>query len=355
MTSGSRQTTPRPSRRPACAVECVIGANHLRSGKPRQDEAGWVVVSDIVALAVADGHGTSKYADVGARLAVQVALAALVRFAEDLGERASNPVEVRKYAEHPLRAQIVREWKERVRAKAESDETPLREYGSTLLAAVATPDFLLLGQLGDGDVLLVDEDGAVDVPLPPDPASFADETPSLCLPQAEYSFRVQALPAPEREALLLLSTDGYAKSYPTTPGFMQTGPDYLDLVREHGLSGLAPRLRGILEKVTVRGSGDDIALALLHWPAPESRTATDSPAVPSDDPPLPRHIEASRPGSTAREAGSTPSVEGVEAGRGDSERIFERGSGPGGIWPGLVRWLRSVFGRNRGNGDEPAK
>lgn len=313
------------------------------------------MVSDIVALAVADGHGTSKYADVGARLAVQVALAALVRFAEDLEKRASNPIEVRKYAEHPLRTQIVREWKERVRAKAESGDTPLREYGSTLLAAVATPDFLLIGQIGDGDVLLVDEDGTVNVPLPADPGSFADETPSLCLPQAEYSFRVRALPAPEREALLLLSTDGYAKSYPTTPDFMQTGPDYLDLVREHGLFGLAPRLRGILEEVTVRGSGDDVALALLHWPAPEVQIATDSPAVPSDDPPLPRHTEAARSDSIAGEAGSPPSVEGVEAGRGDVGRIVERGSGTAGIWLGLVRWLRSASGKDRGNGSEPAK
>ena len=240
-----------------------------------------------MAVAVADGHGTSRHGDVGARLAVQVALAALVRFTEDLGERASNPIEVRKYAEHPLRAQLVREWKGRVRAKAESDETPLREYGSTVLAAMATPDFLLLGQLGDGDILLVDDDGTVNVPLPADPASFADETLSLCLPEAEHALRVRVLPAPERESLLLLSTDGYGKSYPTDAVFKQIGPDYLGLVREHGISGLAPRLRGILAEVTTRGSGDDIALALLHWPPSTGRTATDSPAALSDSAPLP--------------------------------------------------------------------
>ena len=331
------------------------------------------MVSDTVALAIADGHGTSRHADVGARLAVQVALAALVRFAEDLGERASNPIEVQKYAEHPLRAHLVREWKERVRAKAESDETPLREYGSTLLAAVATPDFLLLGQLGDGDVLLVDEDGAVDVPLPADPASFADETLSLCLPEAEHSFRVRVLPAPERESLLLLSTDGYGKSYPTDPAFRQIGPDYLALVREHGISGLAPLLRGFLEKVTTLGSGDDIALALLHWPTPASRTATDSPVAPSNDASLLRNAEAARRDSTVKEAGSplseagsdrspaglsagrgTRAPAGAEAGRddGDGARIVGRGPGTAGIRPKLVRWLRSAFGKGHGNGNK---
>ena len=36
MTSGSREI----SRRPAFAFERVIGANHMRSGKPCQDEVG---------------------------------------------------------------------------------------------------------------------------------------------------------------------------------------------------------------------------------------------------------------------------------------------------------------------------
>ena len=285
MKSGSVESITGFGRRPAFAVERVIGASHRRTDKPCQDEAGVVAVADTVAIAVADGHGTSRHADVGARLAVQVALGAVVRFAEDLGERASNPHEVRGYAEHPLRVQLVREWAERVRAKAGDDETPLIEYGSTILVALATPDFLLVGQLGDGDVLLVAEDGTVDVPLPADPAAFADETPSLCLPEAWHSFRMRVLPAPSEEALLLLSTDGYGKSYTTDAGFRQIGPDYLDLVRKKGVSGLAPCLKGFLEQVTTRGSGDDIALALLHWPPPASRAAPESPGVLTDGTP----------------------------------------------------------------------
>ena len=276
MMSGSHEIDARPSRRPGFAIERVIGANHLRSGKPCQDEAGLWMVADTVALAIADGHGSSKHADIGARLAVQVALTALVRFAEDLGERASNLLEVQKYAEHPLRVQIVREWKERVHTKSGDSETPLVDYGSTLLVALATPDFLLVGQLGDGDILLVNEDGTVDVPLPADPEAFADETPSLCLPEAEHSFRLRVLPTPKQETLLLLSTDGYSKSYPTDAAFKEIGPDYLDLIRKDGVSGLTPHLKGFLKKITTKGSGDDIALALLHWPLPASQTAMDS-------------------------------------------------------------------------------
>lgn len=253
-------------QRPAFAVERVIGASHLRTGKPCQDEAGVWSVADAVAVAVADGHGTSKHADVGARLAVHVALAALVRFSEDLGEKSTRISAVQKFAEHPLKVQLVREWVARVRAKAGDEQVPLLDYGSTLLFALATPDFLLVGQIGDGDVLVVAGDGTVSVPLPADPSAFADETPSLCLPEAWHSIRVSALPAPSSEYLLLLSTDGYSKSYATDAAFQQIGPDYLDLLRERGVPGLTPHLRGFLEQVTTQGSGDDIALAMLYWP-----------------------------------------------------------------------------------------
>lgn len=272
-------------RRPAFACARVIGAKHVRDSKPCQDEVGVRDVAGAVAVAMADGHGSSKHAEVGARLAVEVTLAALARFAEDLGERASRPAEVQTYAEHPLRVQIVREWVARVRSEAGDDEVPLLDYGSTLLFALATPEVLLVGQLGDGDILLVAQDGSVSAPLPPDPAAFADETPSLCQVEAWHSVRVRVLPVPTHEALLILSTDGYSKSYATDDAFRQIGPDYLELVRESGLSSLAPHLEGFLTQVTSQGAGDDIALALLHWPSPnDAPMSTSTIEAPNPSP-----------------------------------------------------------------------
>lgn len=281
MTSGSAFTGSAESRRPLFALERVIGASHVRSGKPCQDEVGVWAVSDTVAIAVADGHGSSKHAEVGARLAVQAALEALARFAESVDERSSNLEGIQSYASHPLRVQLVREWTARVRNRAGTEDVALLDYGTTILFALATPRFLLLGQLGDGDMLLVEEDGGVRSPLPPDPRAFADETPSLCLPEAWQSLRVLALPAPPGECLLLVSTDGYSKSYSTDAIFRQIGPDYLELIRSDGLHGLQPHLHGFLEQVTTQGSGDDIALALLYWPA---ATASEETAPEVSDP-----------------------------------------------------------------------
>jgi len=228
---------------------------------------GVFAVGDIVAVAVADGHGSSRFAEVGARLAVSVTLPALVCFAERLGQHSNNLKAVKDFAGHPLRGQIVREWTEQVRAKAGADDAPLVDYGTTLIFALSTPYYLLLGQIGDGDLLLVDGHGEVRTPIPEDPSAFADETPSLCGRDAVHSMRIRVLPAPRAELLLLAATDGYGKSYSSDAVFHQIGPDFLGMVRSDGFYAVAPLLRGFLEQVTSGGSGDDIALAMLYWPS----------------------------------------------------------------------------------------
>ena len=238
----------------------------MRSGVPCQDEVGMLQHGDVCAVAVSDGHGTSRFADQGARAAVAVALRALSRFADNLARSKVELPAVREFASHPLRVQIIRDWADEVRSIAGCSDIELIDYGATLLFAVATESFLLLGQLGDGDMLLVSPDGVVSTPIPADPAAFADETPSLCQREAWAALRIRAIPVPAPGTLLLLATDGYSKSYESDQVFAAIGPDYLKLVRTDGFHAVVPHLREFLAQVTQQGSGDDISLALLYWP-----------------------------------------------------------------------------------------
>jgi hypothetical protein len=254
---------------PELAVERVIGARHLRDGKPCQDEVGRLSVGRKVVVALADGHGSSQHAEVGANLAVGVALRALSRFVEELTRAQAGPSHAQAFAEHPLRVQLVRDWSERVAAHAGSAEVDLVDYGSTLLFGVATEDFVLFGQLGDGDILLVDPRGVVSRPFPADSQALGDETASLCQPDAGLTMRVRCLPPPEPGSLVVMSTDGYSKSYPSDAEFESIGPGYLELIRRDGFHASTQHLRDFLTEVTAGGSGDDIALALLYWPITE--------------------------------------------------------------------------------------
>lgn len=246
----------------------VTGARHLRESQVCQDAVREAQDGRAVAVAVADGHGTSARGDVGASLAVEVAVEHLMTFAANLQSSGiADMAAVQAYAEHPMRIQLTREWTERVRRHAGDEQVDLHLYGTTLLFALATPTYLLIGQIGDGDILLVDAKGTVGRPIPPDPRHFAEETSSLCQSQAWTAIATRVAVRPATESLLLLSTDGYSKSYATDAVFERVGPDYLGMLRDD-VPGVQSQLPEILEAVTTGGSGDDIAVGMLYWSPP---------------------------------------------------------------------------------------
>jgi serine/threonine protein phosphatase PrpC len=275
------------------------GASHGRAGKPCQDrvlvrhrggDAGGA--QELVAVAVADGHGSSRHAEDGARIAVEVATEQLVHFYETLGrEQRAHLGLILERARMLLRRNIVREWVRQVGLQAGKEVCPelLREYGATLLFVLVTREFVLLGHLGDGDILWVDAAGEVRRPIPRDEAAFADETPSLCQPEADLYLHMTIRPRPAGEVLLLLCSDGYANSYADDATFERIGADYLALVRSRGFAAVLELLPQFLSQVSERGSGDDVTLGLVYsLPSgasepPDETTETPVVGVATDD------------------------------------------------------------------------
>lgn len=241
----------------------------MRSGRPCQDAVLAVALEETRVVAVSDGHGTCRRSDVGARIAVEVATECLSGFYAALSrEERENLSTSLALMRAPTRRQIVQTWTERVLAHDLADPAPdgLRDYGATLLFGLATPEMLLLGQLGDGDVLIVDASGEVVRPMEPDSLVFGNETPSLCDDEAWNRVRLAIRPAPEGGCLVLLSTDGYANSYPTDGAFDAVAVDYLKMVVKHGMAAVDENLARILGHVSTVGSGDDVSLALMYFP-----------------------------------------------------------------------------------------
>jgi Protein phosphatase 2C len=254
------------SRRWRIVGRSVAGASHLRRKLPNQDALGWWPEAGdgpLGILAIADGHGSwySPRSDVGSRLAVATAVAVLREVVERPGGRAGEE----------LAAEIVRRWQGAVLADVgqrplpEEFPGPLLAYGSTLLAAAATREALLLLQVGDGDVLLVAEDGTVSRPVPADPRLIANATTSLSAADAAADFRTARVPLTEAApALVLMSSDGYANSFRDDAGFRQVGSDLLALIRAEGLAAVEANLEAWLQEASEQGSGDDVTLGLLY-------------------------------------------------------------------------------------------
>jgi hypothetical protein len=249
--------------------DTVRGAVHERNGLPNQDAIYWLPASgegSSIVLAVADGHGSARYSrsHIGASFAVESA-AHLVH--EFINSGADNLSLLKDATEDWLPRALVRKWVEVVTDHYNAD--PLNEesvvaYGATLIVAAVSERFALYLQLGDGEILTVSESGEVTQPLTRDDRLIANETTSLCAPDAWRDFRVSFQPfVRSSPALILLSTDGYPNSFRHEAGFFKVGSDILHMIREHGLSMVKENLAGWLGDSTRAGSGDDVTLGML--------------------------------------------------------------------------------------------
>lgn len=255
----------------------VIGAAHRRAGKPCQDAIRYVQKNRFAVLTIADGHGSVKspHSDKGAQIAVEVAIDLLVGLYSSLG---SSPHLLKRYAEEQLLRKFVHEWTDRVKERHHQDfgddasKELLVLYGSTLLAALLARDFLLFLQLGDGDILVVSDDGRVMRPIPKDERLIANETTSLSTPQAWQEMQIDFWPVSgEPPPLVLLSTDGYANSFVSEQDFLTVGRDYLELIRKKGIEEIKAHLEEWLEEASIQGSGDDITVGLAFWMASQEK------------------------------------------------------------------------------------
>ncbi len=278
--------------------ECSVqGASHVRQQLCNQDAAAHWIAGDEphqpVVLAVADGHGSDKSfrSHVGSDFAVFTAMNIGREF---VGEtREATPSEVKQaaeqrlpplltkswqdkvtqhWADHPLTAEELERWP--VARQLQERETPvpakdiLRTYGSTLLIIIADHRSMLCLQLGDGDMLAVQDgpDGVMSVsrPIERDETSIANETNSLCQLDAAKRFKVRfSVFGEQAPALLLACTDGYSNGFESAAGFEQVGPDLCRALRQDGVTALSAELPGELERVSALGSGDDVTAGFI--------------------------------------------------------------------------------------------
>jgi hypothetical protein len=242
-----------------------------------------VVEGDMLAVALADGHGHAKgvRADSGARIAVDAALDLVgssclaLRSADGArGVIASLPTRLaavwtervgRHLASFPLSdGELSRVAAlEGPRSRRALEVHPEIAYGTTLILAVAAGGHLVVAQLGDGDLLVVDRVGKVMRPFERDPELVGNRTWSLASKDAAMRCKTSLVPEADHIDLILAATDGYANSYASATGFDQVATDVLAVIRDHGVAVLGANLPAWLEATSDHGSGDDITVAIL--------------------------------------------------------------------------------------------
>ena len=275
------------------------GASHIRKDRLCEDAfavwSGSAGAVPCIALAVADGHGDPRHdrSRTGSALAVFSAVEELVVFHRNyLGDETC--LSIRNEFRADFARRLSRRWREAVRADAERqggtpEDIPDRvgpvysRYGSTLISALVVGDSILVGQIGDGDIVLARPDGTLEFPIPPDTSLLGTETRSLASKDAHLLFRTATLDR-GNGGVLIVATDGVSDSFDGSDGveFKKFIRSLVARIHEFGIENVAGSMKTWLDRYSELASGDDMTLVFACINGTDTNPPKPSPASPGD-------------------------------------------------------------------------
>ena len=326
------------------------GAAHQLNGMPNQDAVGVRQIQpDGLVTAIADGHGHHRHfrSARGSELAVTIA----GQVAEELAARLDD-FEAAGQIEADVLSTLVPAITSRWRAAAHDDlarepftiaeeearafaDDVLIAYGTTLLLAITWRNWLVLTQIGDGDIVCIRPDGRALLPVPGDPSLDGRQTTSLCGPRAEQEFRAAVVNTAITPLLgVLLATDGYGNAQVAEPWPDAVSSDLAELIGDSQPEWLAEQLPlWASQCASTDGSGDDTTIALLVAPSAaalrqeETRRQQQATVPPADE--FPAEATSATAESAVPAVADTPAAgSDVDAPAGWRRRII------GGLRPG---------------------
>jgi protein phosphatase 2C-like protein len=280
------------------AIGCSVrGARHIENGMPNQDAIKMMIATtttslqsnnNAIILAIADGHGNSINfrSAIGARFAVEIACQKLLGIAGQVAT-FTNIAMFNDIVQNSLPRILSQEWHLTVdnhfksnpltsgeltqlnndaKIKERISKEPKIAYGTTLLCALLSEQFVILAQIGDGDILTVNEVGKVIRPILQDGEARVEKEMinSLYMHESWNGFKIVFLREPQTfPRLIMLTTDGYKNSYHDENAFCRVAIEYMTMIQEKGLQDVSSKLGKITSEISKEGSGDDITIGLI--------------------------------------------------------------------------------------------
>ncbi len=232
--------------------------------------------NDCQVVCVADGHGSKEYtySDIGAKIACELFLE-MVRILKAGYEKAGVPDWTEYLKTAKFKSAFIQMWRKKViedyESRAEkvseaklSDLKVIRKYGTTFLFAIRYRNKIVLGQLGDGAILMgFSGDGTPEGNwqlFRRHGLKCNSITNSMASNTAEYTFLIDSF---ERDdiAYLLLSTDGIYDCLDQGDAFFQYAQALIEQV--HETKALDRPFHLDDETDVSRYTGDDCSIALM--------------------------------------------------------------------------------------------
>jgi protein phosphatase 2C-like protein len=242
-----------------------VGAGHRRSATPCQDANAFLRIDeDWLAIAVADGAGSAAKSELGAGVAVKVAVTTLAESFRGY-RQSSGPQDGRldHDATGKVLLRVLSASRLAVEAKAQEFGVAPGELACTLIVVLLGPDRVAAAQIGDGGAVIELADGRIETLLRPDSGEYLNETTFLTSARAMKS--VQVVTREESVRSVAVLTDGLqmlALRFPDwTPFEPFFAPVFAFLRRQPDQSSAHEEVSRMLESDGVRTrTHDDVTL-----------------------------------------------------------------------------------------------
>jgi Protein phosphatase 2C len=286
----------------------VEGTSHKQGNIPCQDYSEHKVIDDVIVGAVADGAGSAKFSDIGAKLAVQTALSHLEEFFKNLKEEKKRDLqqpilsELAREVFREVFSEILDKVKNELKAKASDKECDFNDLACTLLAFIATPDWIAAMQIGDGFIVVrAENSNEYKLFFPPDKGEYANETIFVTSKDAHYKMDVLDNPK-----FICASTDGLERlainfrDWKPSSGFFKPFEEGLKMTEN--LEQEEEDIKKWLASEDVNTRTDDDKTLLLCLYEGESKSKVYSSHGPSIN------LDYIKPQKLAKEAIPSPSI-----------------------------------------------
>lgn len=200
----------------------LCGTRHQQQGLPCQDFGAHWIGDEVVVGAIADGAGSAKYADVGAQLAVTTLVEYLKASNQWLYSHQSSwttlPPAALAGTTRKCFTKGIKAVQTAIQQQAQHHGGAMDDFACTLLAFLATPQWIAACQIGDGFIVVrsadapanVEASGSNDSPytllFKSDKGEYANQTTFVTSNTALNALQTQVfMSAP---AFICASTDG---------------------------------------------------------------------------------------------------------------------------------------------------
>lgn len=265
-----------------CSYEVVArrikGSSHKINGKNNQDNYLIRELGEITIVSVADGHGSEKcfLSEYGSKIATHVfcdmITSMYLKSRNSLSVFYDRLMDIReeqlpKHLIKNWQIQVTKDYQKRnaIQTKITDESEIIEKYGTTLIGLVLSKEFYFACQIGDGDIIAKYDEGKT-ARLISTEKFLGVETKSMCSKNAWIDVEISfSRPSNNLElpVLFLIATDGLSNSYVNDKAFLKIAEDYLRWIKTDDLNSISHKIPNILRNTSIKGSGDDITLAII--------------------------------------------------------------------------------------------